>query len=671
MLLGTGGRLSLPLDDAFIFFQYARQFASGHPFHYSGSDAASGGVTSVMTLLVDAVGYLVGFRGDGMIVFSFLLGAAGLWIALTAAHRLGRSLELRHPTWPPLFVLFCGPLLWGLHAGMDLPFFVGPLLATIAAWTEEARQGPSRRGTLIWGSVTAASRPEGLVFGVLLAVFLLLERRPDEGPRKSRAAWTFGLPVLAGLLPALILFLFTGRPSPTSLQVKGVLGLPGVDLGTWIGGALEYFTSVVRAIFFGFEGERPARLQANNGSGVLFYLAPLTLVLFFAGLLPGAAREATEKRSGPRLLVLFVLLAGLASASLVVPKTWHWHRYLMPYYALILPFAAVGLEQILGALGGLSPGTPQRALDRIGFGVYAVLALPGTLYFLIAFALNSADIAFQQRSLAEWSRVNIPAGALIAVNDAGALAYYGNHPILDLEGLVTPSLTESRRHGTSSLYEALERLPEAARPGYFIVYPNWYDAPFLKPHTLLFQRRIFRQTIVGGNPMNVYQADWSGAGSGDLPSSPEILGIVGGKTLIDRLDVSDLVDEKAHRYHFSSIEGQYQGLLESQPADAGGGTVTDGGRVVSGGEEFRLRGITPGRDLIVVIRSRSGFRIRIRSDGEDAGEWLEAGRAGQNWTESTYTIPGALVRSPRPALEVRPAEFHATAYSVFHYWFYQ
>jgi hypothetical protein len=455
------------------------------------------------------------------------------------------------------------------------------------------------------------------------------------------------------------------------MKVKGILGTPGLDAGSWLAGGLEYFASVIREIFFGMEGEKPSRLQANNGSGVLFYLAPLTLPLFLAGILPGAAAEGEERRPGPHLLTMIVLFVGLVSAALVVPRTWHWHRYLMPYYVLVLPFAALGLERILGLLATSAPGPTLRSLDRAGFLAYAGLALPGTFYFLIAFAQNSADICFQQRSLAEWTRSNVPSGALMAVNDAGALRYYGNHPILDLEGLVSPAFTEARRHGSSSLYEALERLPEAARPRYLVVYPNWYDASFLKPHRLIHGTRILRQTIAGGNPMNVYEADWSLAGSGDIPSSPELNGTLAGRTLVDRLDVADLADEAAHGYRFTSLEGQYQGILESQPADGGGEPVMDGGRAISGTETFRVRQVTPGRDMALAMRSRGGFRVRLFVDGVDAGEWLEPGRGGPNWTESVYTVPGSLVRSATPELRVEVADPHLTGYTAFYYWIYQ
>jgi hypothetical protein len=703
MLLGTGGRLSLPLDDAFIFFQYAREFAAGRPFVYNAGDPASGGATSVVTLLLDTLGWLVGFRGDGMILFALLSGTVGLSLSLTAAWRLGRALGFERPLWAPLFVGLNGPLLWGLHAGMDLPLYVAGILWTLASWAEERVRGAGRRRTLTWGALAAASRPEGLTFGVLLSLLLAAEALagrfgagsgrgaseadsasgarggpapanlpPEPGPDTARPRFGPALlvPIAAALVPMLLLFLFTGRPTPTSLLVKGAVGLPGVDAGTWLGGALEYFVSILREIYLGFDGEKPTRLQGNNASGVLFYLVPLTFLLYLVGLLPGIAREIAARRPGPFALAAAALFVSLVSASLIVPRTWHWHRYLIPTYALVLPFAALGLERVGRGLGRMAPGTPARPLAGAVLAAWLVLALPGPLYFLLAFAQNSADIAFQQRALGFWIRDQLPAGSLVAVNDAGALRYDGGHPILDLEGLTTPWLAEEKREGTSSLWEALERLPAERRPTHLVVYPSWYDPAFVKPHRAIHQRRIHRQTIAGGNPMIVYEADWSLLNSGDALSEPSLAGMTAGLRLVDRLDVADRHNERRHDYVHRAVEGQYQGLLEMAPGDDGR-SLMDGGRLISRDETFTIRGLTPGRDLLVVLRSRNGFRVRLTAGDEDAGEWLEPGRAGNSWVESSYRVPGALIRAPELRLRVAVAEEHATAYTAFHYWFYQ
>jgi hypothetical protein len=673
MMLATGGRWSLPLDDAFIFFQYARQFASGHFFQYNGGDAPSGGATSVVTLLIDSVGWLVGFRGDGMVVFALLSGAVGLTLSLVAAWRLGKALGMERPWWAAALVGLNGPLLWGLYAGMDLPLYVAALLWTMASWAEESAAGPGRRRTITWAALAAASRPEGMAFGILVAGLLLVEQatRRREGESGGPPAWAPLIPIAVGLVPMAMLYLATGRATPTSLAVKGVLGAPGMDMGTFLGGALEYFASIVRDIFLGFDGADPQRLQANNASGVLLYLAPLTLVLWFVGCLPGVASEVSRRRPGPYLVGALAFLSAITVASLVVPRAYHWHRYLIPTYALILPFAALGLERIGAGLSRLAPDARPGTTQHVAGAVWLVLTLPGTLYFLLAFAQNSADIEFQQRTLARWCRANLPKEARLGVNDAGALRYDGIHPIVDFEGLVTPALTEHRRQGVASLWEALERMPAASLPTHLVVYPNWYDAALLRPHRLIRQQRILRQTIAGGNPMNVYEADWSLMGSGDAPVEADITAPLSARRLVDRLDVADRVNEREHGYVYRAVEGVYQEMLELQPGGPDGRSVMDGGRVISDGESFDLSGLAPGREAILVVRTRGGFRVTVSVDGTEAGEWVEPGRGGPNWVESSFTVPGSLIRGPKARFDVRITESHTAPWSIFHYWIYQ
>lgn len=674
MMLGTDGKWSLPLDDSFIFFQYARQFASGNFFQYNGGDSPSGGATSVVTLLIDSVGWLIGFRGDGMVVFALLCGGVGLALCLVAAWRMGIAMGMERPVWAAALVGLNGPILWGLFSGMDLPLYLAGLLWTLTSWMEEASRGPGRRRTLIWAGIAAASRPEGLSFGILVSVLLLLEyrgRSTQEDPAGRTSPGFLLLPIAMGLAPMLLLYLFTGRATPTSLAVKGVLGAPGMDAGTWIGGALEYFASILREIYLGFAGADPVRLQANNGSGVLLYLAPLTLILWFVGILPGIATELTRRRPGAFLLGGLAFLSAIMVASLVVPKAYHWHRYLIPTFALILPFAALGLERVGLGLTRLAPEARPETMLRVVGLAWLVLTLPGTLYFLLAFAQNSGDIAFQQRALARWCRANLPAGARLGVNDAGALRYDGIHPIVDFEGLVTPSLTADRRQGSGPLWEALERFPKEQRPTHLVLYPNWYDAAMLRPHRLLRQHRILRQTIAGGNPMNVYEADWSLLNSGDQPAEPSLLGQVSSLKLVDRVDVADLDNERKHGYVYRAVDGIYQGILELQSGGSDGRSIMDGGRLISGAESFNLSGLTPGREAQLLTRSRNGFRLTVRVDGGDPIEWLEPGRGGPNWVESALTIPGALIQKARVRLDIQVTEEHSVPWSSFHYWLYQ
>ena len=264
-LLGaTGSRL--PLDDAFIFFQYARQVATGHGLSYNGSDPASGGATSLATVALDAVGYLVGFRGDGMVLFALLCGGAGLFLALWACWRLALALEVGIRS-GPRFLLLNGPLLWGLFAGMDLPLYVAALLWSLASWAKEEAPGSGRRETILWGP--GRGRPAGRARFCPASHPPAGRRGPNNGPRTEtgrRRGSRWRSRCSCGLVPPLLL------PDPHRPPDSDLAGGKGGSSGcqAWIPeagspGPWSISSSSAARVLLGLGGaSRPARLQANR-----------------------------------------------------------------------------------------------------------------------------------------------------------------------------------------------------------------------------------------------------------------------------------------------------------------------------------------------------------------------------------------------------------------------
>ena len=61
----TGGEWILPLDDTYIYLQYARNLAHGHFMQFNAGDPPTSGATSFLYPILLAAGYLIGFRSDG------------------------------------------------------------------------------------------------------------------------------------------------------------------------------------------------------------------------------------------------------------------------------------------------------------------------------------------------------------------------------------------------------------------------------------------------------------------------------------------------------------------------------------------------------------------------------------------------------------------------------
>src|SRR5258708_37785107 len=78
----SAGGPVLPLDDAYIHFQYARVLAEGHPFQYNPGQPPTSGATSLLYPVILAVGYKLGFTG--LQLGWWALGIGGLCWLLSA-----------------------------------------------------------------------------------------------------------------------------------------------------------------------------------------------------------------------------------------------------------------------------------------------------------------------------------------------------------------------------------------------------------------------------------------------------------------------------------------------------------------------------------------------------------------------------------------------------------
>ena len=88
----TGGVPAVPLDDAYIHFQYARGFAAGKPLVYSPGCGPVGGATSLLWPLLLAPGYALGLREHAMVWQAWALGFLTLGLLAHEAQRAARGL---------------------------------------------------------------------------------------------------------------------------------------------------------------------------------------------------------------------------------------------------------------------------------------------------------------------------------------------------------------------------------------------------------------------------------------------------------------------------------------------------------------------------------------------------------------------------------------------------
>ena len=172
----------------------------------------------------------------------------------------------------------------------------------------------------------------------------------------------------------------------------------------------------------------------------------------------------------------------------------------------------------------------------------------------------------------------------------------------------------------------------------------------------------------------------------DEPALETARAALAGLERTDRLDVCDPSDEAAHDYSFDSRRGELliAGSVAIGPVASAAGErrLADAGRLILGGESFRVR-THGGRELVVVLRTRSEVVARsLRATGGLATEvgLPETGivvRAGgrevarlalpnaPGWNEHVIRLPKEAIAEGFTRLELRGR------YAAFHYWFYQ
>ena len=688
-LAHTGGEWVAPLDDAYIYFQYAKSFAGGSPFAYQAGEPATTGATSLLHMILLAPWFLLGVHGSGAVIVTFLGGALALAATLVLLHDLlarRASREIAH--WGVLLFAASGPLVWGYFSGMELPllhlFFVASLHALLTP--------ASVRRVLVMLSGLALCRPEGFLFPVALLCGALVRaalggtaraardeeseirapNRPIDAGETGGAsglrdrvldARSLAIPVAVGIIPFVLALLLTGTPSFQSLRAKALFFEGSTTTGELIVRGAGFFAALVKGVFGEGAGEPTGALSANRWQVATFF-PPLALPLFLLGLLPAAAEEARRRAPAVFLPAAAWFFGALLLESALLPYPSHWNRYAMPFFPLFLVGVVLGAHRIAGWLGDAHRG---QSVARGLLGFFLFFSIVGWAHLAVGFGRNARDIHHQHITTARWIAQNLPPAARVAVNDAGALAYFGGRPIVDLLGLVSRGPTEPVNEGAGALYEYLEALPAAARPTHFAVYPDWFrltDAGIFG--ATLYTSPLFQPSIAGSPlPLTIYTADWSLAQSGDRP-----LALPPGWRVVDALDVADLASESAHGYSFRRPGPGYpeSDVLSLLYAGEGAPRVADGGRLLAGGEHFRMSA-PDARDLLLIARTDGPFQLDVNVGGSPARTWTHNGASGV-WTEAGFPIPAGLARGGG-SVEIdldTPAALGARSYRIFHYW---
>ncbi len=431
----TGNLWGVPLDDAYIHFQFARNLATGHGFSFNPDQPIPGSTSPLWVVLLAALSLL----GLPLWLVAKALGIMALAAAAVLAWRLALPLVATPVAALAVGALTAldGRLLWAAPSGMEVTLFAALCLAAFLARPTNGGPGATRRFLLVAAlcGLATLTRPEGYLLTAVLAVDLYVRFRPSWRIVAAGAA------LYVALAAPYVVFclLTTGHPLPTTFYAKA----SPLGAGT-LPNAGQYALGFIYYLFL------------TNAAMAL--LAPVgAVVLWRQG---GAARA----------IVAWPLLLAVEQA-LLSPALYHFGRYVMPLEPFFALWAVVGIGRFTRV--SASGETVRRALPALALVVVGVFTLN---LWVGTYAYSVQNIDAMHVVLGRWVKRHVPAGVPVALNDIGAITYVSQHPAVDIEGLVTPSFLAIKREQPDAR-RARDTLAALKRDGarYLIIFPKAYS----------------------------------------------------------------------------------------------------------------------------------------------------------------------------------------------------
>ncbi len=646
--LAKTGHAGAALDDAYIHFQYARALAEGHPFRFQAGEPPTSGATSALWPALLAPFWALGARDDAILwpawALSFTALAGLAWEASRWTDPLAGRLAAAGAG---VMTVAFGGFAWEAVSGMEVVPFAWAIARASRRASDWADAPPENRTSghaaelvaLAW--VAALFRPEGAATALFVAATLAVFTR--TGPARERAAALAA--VCAVLALPLLLWALTGSPRSSTAVVKLLPGNP-----YYTGRQLVAVVQANAKLLVGtlLDGEVwSAEFLPHRGAAVA--MAGLGAI----GVL--GARTRRRWRAAAALLVALTMFAPCFYSTFL----WNRLRYLWPFATGWI----VGLACLARLVGdGAAMLRPRWRTMATGLtcGAFAGLLASKLEWALDDAGQSASGIDRQQVTLGRWAKANLPADARIGVNDTGAIAYFSDRRTFDVVGLTTRDEARYWVAGVGSRLEHYERLratDPSRLPTHFIVYPQWMAMDCVLGQQLE-QATVLDASILGGQTMVAYVADWSKLGSGERPWTRS-------GAVVDALDVADLESEAEHGYDLlDAREGEEIAREGLSPA---GATVVDGGRTRRTQERFAAH-LKPGAPVrgIVRLEGPAHAAVRVLVNGEPLAV-LELGEA-PGWVERAFDVPASATRAAGGStrIELLVADGPVT---TFHYWF--
>ena len=489
----TGGLLGLPLDDSYIHLQFARSLAEGEGLAYNPGERVSASTAPLWTALVSLLMFLPG----SAVGWTKVAGVALHLGVVAATWRLARELGLARGLAHLAAALAASTywLVWSALSGMEVSLFTLLTLGGLVLHLRERREAARPPLAFAVFAAGALARPEGMLLLALAAADrLLVVERPEAGPRLATPPWRA---IARGLLLALLVVAPTafvywqvgGSPLPSTFAVKAGAG-PHLEPD------LRYLHVVL---------------------GILLKPQPWMVLFAGAGLVRLAGRLGTREDRGllPALWVLGLPVAySLLSPPGGSPLVGNFGRYFFPLFPPLIALGLYGLAPLAELVTGRQKSPARLALAAALVALLAAPSLVSLSRNARFYATNVANLEASDVKLARLLAVRVPAEAVVAVEDIGAIKYLAPQSVVDLVGLVSPELLAAERAARSASDPrgdwGVSTVLERERPDLVAVFTNFRPRLFNDPGRFrpLARFPVPDDITMAGDELVLYATPW-------------------------------------------------------------------------------------------------------------------------------------------------------------------
>lgn len=386
------GFVGVPLDDVYIHCRYAENVLAGNGWSFNPGEAVSADTSPLWVLLLVVAGLFT----QHLEIAAVILSALYYLIIAPGVYRIARDLLKLDEVWSitaAVLALLSSRLIWSGMSGMEAS--LAALLALLMAeeHARQVRRGHFRIREGVLYALGFLARPELALLAVLcLAHWLYVHSKHTVD--FTRFGYSMLLAIVI-VIPYIGFNLMTqGSLLPHSVDVQGARLTLLPDLGyLWFAGKILAMHNLLMLV------------------GVVVAFVSLKRHEWLPGL-------------------LFVALL-IPLQSVFAPQYRHHGRYFFPLLPLVILYGTWGVKSLLGN---------WQKFAYVVLPIAIVLSALDAVRWITLEAYAVRNINDQQVVAAEWVSKNVTPQDKLAVHDVGAIAYFSDKPVIDLVGLMTPSL---------------------------------------------------------------------------------------------------------------------------------------------------------------------------------------------------------------------------------------